>query len=707
MVTASPAASALWPILTDREFWDEAARTMRQAAFPLFRQMFLDGATLGAYEAPVDDPPPPGEMLIGQRDVSLPGGLPQMPFDLEEITGATEEVIRGYTDRWWETVEASTRERMRGVLQRAAAEGLTTEQIIREMTPLFGPERAARIAVSETTNLLGMGAQETYRRAGFTGWVWRTVRDAVVDAICDSKASESDPQFGGTPYPMTVAFQRAHVNCRCRPAPAGRPTVPGRAQPADATTLGRPPTTTPPTPSTLPADTMQMHTTPDGRWTPAREQLHDRIVIDSLSKATPVPEGQQPVTFIMGGGPASGKSTVIKRGLVKTPDNIVAVDSDAIKGLLPEYQQMVARGDTTAAAFAHEESSYLAKRITSEAAITRRNVLLDGTGDSSIDNLQSKVEMMRAGGQRVIGNYVSLDTDLAVELSEARAAATGRRVPIQYIRDVHASISRTLPEAIDRKLFDEVRLFDTNLENNPRLVLEQIDGKVTIHDRKLWRDFLRKGVPEGEVLPTYAWEQGAVRRGQRARAAARKAAMPSERTIETEVRRAAEAIRANETETLHTWLADGTRWEKSEGARASVSIDEDEFRRMRGARVVLHNHPSSSAFSDADILLGHETRTVEMRVASREADYTLRYTEAGRQMDLAQFRDAIRQHEQVIRYDMGVQIRGGDVTIWDANAVHHHILWSKMRRQGLVEYEAAPRTEYRRALYERFASWSG
>jgi hypothetical protein len=66
-----------------------------------------------------------------------------------------------------------------------------------------------------------------------------------------------------------------------------------------------------------------------------------------------------------------------------------------------------------------------------------------------------------------------------------------------------------LPQAIERNLFDELTLYDTNINGQPRRVLSVLDRKVTVHDRALWRDFLVKGeqAPGGfgfEAGATYA-----------------------------------------------------------------------------------------------------------------------------------------------------------------------------------------------------------
>ena len=49
-----------------------------------------------------------------------------------------------------------------------------------------------------------------------------------------------------------------------------------------------------------------------------------------------------------------------------------------------------------------------------------------------------------------------------------------------------------MPEVIERKLFDELYLWDTNVNGTPRLILKQIDGVLTIENRELYNRFLKK-----------------------------------------------------------------------------------------------------------------------------------------------------------------------------------------------------------------------
>jgi len=243
-----------------------------------------------------------------------------------------------------------------------------------------------------------------------------------------------------------------------------------------------------------PADSLASHTRADGSLTPERQRLHDELVAETLAG---VPVSANPTVYMMGGGPASGKSMVINKGLVDMPGKGKAayVNADDFKEKLPEYDQMIRAGKgDKAAPFVHEESSLLSKKALAAATAGKHDVVLDGTGDSSIESLSAKVASMRKNGHRVEATYVSLDTELAVSNAQARKAKTGRSVPEDVIRDTHASVSRVLPQALDRDLFDKVSLYDTNVNGSPRLVMTKEKGKdPVIHDRKLWNDFIAKG----------------------------------------------------------------------------------------------------------------------------------------------------------------------------------------------------------------------
>lgn len=246
--------------------------------------------------------------------------------------------------------------------------------------------------------------------------------------------------------------------------------------------------------------------TPDEpNWQADRQEMHKELIAGIIGTATPVPEGVKPIGFIAGGGSAAGKSSILKSGLVQLPESLVWVDSDEIKGKLPEYAEMVGTGDKVqlnkAAAFAHEESSYLSKKVLSQSIGGRMNTLLDGTGNNRYESLKRKVDKMREGGMEVQAQYVTVDTDEAVRRSMERAAKTGREVPESMIRKTHKGVSAVLPRAAKEGLFDKWQLWDTGTGGEPLMVAEGEGANGRVADREAWGRFLKKA--DEETFETY------------------------------------------------------------------------------------------------------------------------------------------------------------------------------------------------------------
>jgi hypothetical protein len=228
-------------------------------------------------------------------------------------------------------------------------------------------------------------------------------------------------------------------------------------------------------------DTFEQYRNPDGTWTKERQALHDSIKAKFFEGKSPV---DNPQSFMMGGGPAAGKSTLLNSGLVDVPENSVLAAGDDIKGMLPEYE-----GGN--APFVHEESSYLAKQIMEEASSKSYNVIFDGTGDGGIKSVQSKVDKLSMSGQPVHGLYVTVDTDTASQRAIARANATGRYIPDSVLRANHAAVSAIFPTIVAEGGLASVSLYDTN-SGKAILIASAIGPKLTIHDQDLYDNFLNK-----------------------------------------------------------------------------------------------------------------------------------------------------------------------------------------------------------------------
>lgn len=233
----------------------------------------------------------------------------------------------------------------------------------------------------------------------------------------------------------------------------------------------------------------------DYGYIPERKLLHDKIINDYFAQYPKV-EGEK--VFMLGGAPANGKSTVVDGGFLPHPKGSFIVDPDKIKSMIPEYRMLLSQKDKSlvksAANFVHEESSYIGKQIRKKALEQNYSAVLDGVNDGKIEKLMSNVAAVRkeSGGKPIRADYVSLDTNLSLKLAEARAKATGRTVPLDHVRDQNKEISILLPKAIDKKVFDELYLWDTNQEGKARLILTQINGKLKVYNQKLYNDFLMK-----------------------------------------------------------------------------------------------------------------------------------------------------------------------------------------------------------------------
>jgi predicted ABC-type ATPase len=185
-----------------------------------------------------------------------------------------------------------------------------------------------------------------------------------------------------------------------------------------------------------------------GVYTPERQALHESYMRQQMEGAVRV---EEPEFRVMGGGAASGKSSIIESGDVTLPRGHVLVNPDDAKAVIPEYQQLVAAKDTRASSFVHEESSDMAKQLTRESLSRGHHTVLDGIGNGAIDDLAAKIAKGRAAGaKRIVGDYVTVDTDEAVRRAIARGEATGRFVPETTIRHGHELVSKTFYQATKR-----------------------------------------------------------------------------------------------------------------------------------------------------------------------------------------------------------------------------------------------------------------
>lgn len=231
----------------------------------------------------------------------------------------------------------------------------------------------------------------------------------------------------------------------------------------------------------------------NGRLSKSRETLHKRLVLKRFNGVRKPKEGEPRVMTFLGGGTAVGKSTFTKSegSGFPTRQDAVFIDSDEIKGEIPEYKKMVSEGKTDdAAAFAHEESSAIGKRAMKVAQNNGFNVVLDGTGDGKLEAMRGKIAQARAAGMRVEGVYCTCSIEEALKRAIARGKKTGRFVNEERIKSLHKNVSIIFPQII--KDFDKLDLYDTSTRKPIHILHYERGGEIQIKNKKLYDEFLAK-----------------------------------------------------------------------------------------------------------------------------------------------------------------------------------------------------------------------
>lgn len=223
-----------------------------------------------------------------------------------------------------------------------------------------------------------------------------------------------------------------------------------------------------------------------GRPTEERRQLHKKIFAAFLDPVKPVPKDKKPMAAMLMGGPASGKGVLAD----SVPDDeFVKVDADKIKSLIPEYQELVKKGDRNAAAYVHEESGYLASKLRDIARSQRKNMVLDGTGKYAGSYLH-RMQELQSDGYHVHLMMPYLDVDTAVKRAKKRGKESGRWVPEHVIRSNHDVIPGNFLQLAKRA--DTALLFDNRMSPGPRIVWSRTQDSEIDHDPKFMNWFRKK-----------------------------------------------------------------------------------------------------------------------------------------------------------------------------------------------------------------------
>lgn len=247
----------------------------------------------------------------------------------------------------------------------------------------------------------------------------------------------------------------------------------------------------------------------NGKMTPEREALHQKIINEYFDGKTPVKDGEEKLYYMTGGGAGTGKSTFVKEtgkyygknfnyenmkdGTSRFKGNMIKLDADDLKIKLG-----LDKNDPGSAGYLHGESSALVKRITAVAQNNGYNVMLDGTGDGGVKGMLKKIDDAHAKGYKVIANYGTISQEEALVRNWNRyiggmeKGGNARLVSPDNVVRTHAKVSNVLPQIADK--FDDVKLYNNSGEK-PVLIARGGNGKTITPVKgkeKAYVDFVNK-----------------------------------------------------------------------------------------------------------------------------------------------------------------------------------------------------------------------
>jgi predicted ABC-type ATPase len=168
-----------------------------------------------------------------------------------------------------------------------------------------------------------------------------------------------------------------------------------------------------------------------GDYTPSRKKLHAEI-INKFKKEVVCINNDQPIAIFMGGSPASGKSSFLRKYspfLLK--EEILKVDADEVRAMLPEYEGWNA-------AQTHLETRDIVNILLSNKNIgipCDFDIIYDGTMNS-VKSYLPLMDILRKRGYKIFIVYMdNVPKDVIIKRALERYKTSGRFVPLEVIED--------------------------------------------------------------------------------------------------------------------------------------------------------------------------------------------------------------------------------------------------------------------------------
>lgn len=207
----------------------------------------------------------------------------------------------------------------------------------------------------------------------------------------------------------------------------------------------------------LPDSTREHHSN-DGAYSPERKALHEAIISRFTDHVLPVKPGGQKLAILMAGGPAAGKSTILRHIMDEEMSRqMVMVNPDDVKEHIPEYQEAVKGSARNAAVLSHDESSDVAGEIRERAIRDGKHMIIDGTM-KNIAKYQKLVDRLKKEGYKIHMVMVDLDVSQAKHFAGKRAERTGRWVPHDMLEAAYPAVRKSFVHLKDHA--DHFEVYD-------------------------------------------------------------------------------------------------------------------------------------------------------------------------------------------------------------------------------------------------------
>lgn len=201
------------------------------------------------------------------------------------------------------------------------------------------------------------------------------------------------------------------------------------------------------------------------KYSPSRQKIHREILQEFRDNLVCI-ESDEPIAILMGGSPASGKSTFLRKyAPYLLSEELLRIDADEVRSKLPEYEGWNASQT-------HLETKDIVNTLLSDRTIgmpCKFDVIYDGTMNNTKAYIPL-IKLLRTLGYKIFVVYIdNVPKDVIEKRALERYKKSGRFVPLEVIDDFFSKGKTALNEI--KKLVDGYMVVDGG-SNDYRIIEE-------------------------------------------------------------------------------------------------------------------------------------------------------------------------------------------------------------------------------------------